>query len=126
MSDRVYIFKMKLRLDDTYYIYKIGKSSDGTKSNKYSRKTIDRLLEVQRSFFMKHRYTFYGSILRDRECDNAFEIETKLHHIFKEQKHYFADNKSFDGATEFFNIKYEDELLKEYDSLIPLKTKISK
>ncbi len=107
--DRVYIFKVKLDSREGY-IYKIGKSS--------GKSSIDRLLQVQRAFFMQYRYITFAAIIRDRPIANAFEIETKLHQHFKEKNYYHG--KKFDGSHEFFKCD-EDDLLREYDSLIPLK-----
>ncbi len=117
MSDRVYIFKIKLDCLEAKYCYKIGKASDG-KHNK--RGSIDRLLEVQRSHFLKHRYTFFAGIIRDRPSEDAFAIETKLHQKFKDQQYYFSPTKKFDGCTEIFDVP-EHVLLKAYDEMLPLK-----
>ena len=110
--DRVYI--LKARFDNAYdgYIYKVGKSS--------GRSSVDRLMQIQRSFFMSHRYTFFCSIIRDRECQDAFTVETRLHKLFKGDNFYHG--KKFEGSTEFFKCE-EDELLRAYDDLMSLKAK---
>lgn len=105
--NRVYIFKAKLDGSTQNYIYKIGKSS--------GKSSIDRLLQVQRDHFMKYRYMFFASIKRDKPCENAFEIETKLHQQFKGMKYYF--DKKHDGFGEWFMCE-EHELLKAYDELL--------
>jgi len=107
---RVYIVKMRLYECNEQFIYKIGKSS--------SKRSTDRMVEVIRSFFQSYRYTPFCKLLRDRECINGFDIETKLHQYFKHQQYYFS--KKFDGSSEFFLCR-EDELLKVYDELLPLK-----
>ena len=109
---RVYIFKGKF--DNAYdgYIYKVGVAS--------GKSSVDRLMQVQRSFFMAHRYTFFCNIIRDRSCDDAFAVETRLHKLFKGENFYHG--KKFDGSTEFFKCE-EDELLRAYDDLIALKGK---
>ncbi len=109
---RVYIVKMKLYESNDNFIYKIGKSSD--------KRSVDRLMEVSRSFFQSYRYTPFCRLLRDRECENGFDIETKLHQHFKSTQYYF--DKKFNGNTEFFLCR-EDELLKVYDELLPVKGK---
>ncbi len=117
--DRVYVFKIKFKPDDHKSYYKIGKSSNGKHG---SRSSIDRLLEVQRSHFMKHRYTFYSAIIRDRECASSYEVETKLHQLFKDKQYYIAPSKVFDGSTEVFDVE-EHELLRAFDELLPLQKK---
>jgi len=117
--DRVYVLKIKLRCDEPKYVYKIGKTSTG-KYNK--RSSIDRVLEIQRSYYQKYRYTFFCEIKRDRATENAFEIETKLHQMFKEYSFYVSPEKSFDGSTELFDIE-EHKILKAFDELLPLKGK---
>ena len=103
---------MKLYESNDVWVYKIGKSS--------AKRSADRLVEVVRSFFMSYRFTPFCKLLRDRECQNGFEIEKNLHRHFKSQQYYF--DKKFDGASEFFLCR-EDELLRIYDSLLPLKDK---
>ena len=107
---RLYILKVRL-YDDNKFIYKIGKSSET--------RSVDRMMEVMRSFFMVHRYTPYVVLKRDRPIENAFELEAKLHRHFKEYKYYF--DKPFDGCQEFFAIPREDQLLKIYDEMLPAK-----
>ena len=109
--DRVYIIRAKFSSTDTP-VFKIGKSS--------GKSSVDRLLQLQRSFFMKYRYMFFAAIKRDRECVNAFQIETELHHLFAPFKYYH--DKPVDGKDEWFMCE-EHLLLKAYDELIPVKGK---
>ena len=111
LQDRVYIIKAKL-LDTNEFIFKVGKSS--------GKNSVDRMLQVSRSHFMTYRYIPMMTLKRDRPCDNAFEIETKLHQLFKDDKYYF--DKKIDGFNEWFYIP-EHKLLKVYDELLPLKKK---
>ena len=106
---RVYIFKAKMH-DTNTWIYKVGKAS--------GKNSVDRLLQVARSFLMKYRYMPLMTIKRDRSCSNAFEIETALHQHFKEFSYYH--DKKIDGFSEWFKCE-EDQLLKVYDELIPSK-----
>ena len=108
--DRVYIIKQHLHESNIKYIYKIGKSS--------GRNSVDRLMQLVRSYFMKYRYTPLYTLKRDRPAANAFEIETKLHQEFAEFKYYH--DKPVDGKDEWFYVR-EDLLLKRYDELLPLK-----
>ena len=109
--DRVYIIKQKL-YDTNEYIFKVGKSS--------GKSSIDRLMQLIRSHFMKYRYTPFATIKRDRATNNAFAIETQLHHEFKQYQYYH--DKKVDGANEWFYIR-EDILLRRFDELLPLKEK---
>ena len=114
MSDktrRVYIFKVRLGCEDSNtYIYKVGVAS--------GRNSADRLMQIQRSYFMAHRYTFFAKILRDRVADEPFKVETALHQMFAGKNFYHG--KQFDGSTEFFKCE-EDELLRAFDSILPDK-----
>ncbi len=109
--DRVYIIKAKMHDTDTW-IYKCGKSS--------GKSSVDRMLQLAKSFFTKYRYIPLMTVKRDRPAPNAFEIETTLHRRFKEFSYYH--DKNVDGATEWF-VCPEHELLRAYDELLPTKGK---
>lgn len=106
-NNRLYVFKMKLMDTNGSYIYKIGKSS--------GKNSVDRMMQVIKSFHTKYRYTPYMSIKRDRPCADAFKFEAELHNHFKDNKYYF--DKNIDGKTEWFYIEREDELLEVFDTL---------
>lgn len=116
-NEVVYIIKWKAFDVNADWYYKIGKTIKGRET--------DRLMEIIRGFFIKHRYTPYTKLLRFQSCSNAFEVETKLHRLFKDKKVYFEEKKSFGGSNEFFLLN-EHELLKEYDKLLPKKEKAAK
>jgi len=112
MNNRVYIIKCRLE-NNQGFIYKIGKSS--------GKNSVDRMMQLIRSFFMNYRYTPIFEIKRDRPCENAFAIETQLHQDFRSCKYYH--DKKIDGANEWFYVPREDLLLQRYDELLPLGKK---
>ncbi len=111
-QSRVYIMKFKMHEQNTW-VYKIGKSS--------GKNSVDRMLQIARSFFMKYRYIPLMTLKRDREAPDAFTIETRLHQEFQEFKYYH--DKPIDGKEEFFLLDREDTLLRAYDNLLPAKGK---
>jgi len=108
---RVYIIRARFESTSTP-VFKIGVSS--------GKSSVDRLLQLERSFFMKYRYMFFAAIKRDRPAPNAFAIETELHHRFADKRYYH--DKPIDGKDEWFKVE-EDELLRAYDDLLPLQDK---
>ncbi len=110
--DRVYIIKQRLHDDNINCIFKIGKSS--------GKNSVDRMMQLIRSFFMKYRHTPEFVLKRDRECGSAFKIESALHKEFSQYKYYHS--KPIDGKDEWFYMR-EDVLLKRYDQLLPAKEK---
>jgi len=110
--DRVYIIKQRLHDDNINAIFKVGKSS--------GKNSVDRMMQLVRSYFMKYRYTPEFVLKRDRECQNAFAIETQLHQEFSQFRYYH--DKAIDGKDEWFYMR-EDLLLRRYDELLPLKAK---
>lgn len=100
----VYIFKMKLRhLDE--YVYKIGVCQN-------TRRPIDRLLEVLRSFWTKYQYIPDVTIKRHSRTDEIFEKESALHYHFG--LHQYIPSKATNGSTELFTGIDEEYLLDTY------------
>ena len=112
LVDRVYIIKQRLHDSNVDFIFKIGKSS--------GKSSVDRLMQLIRSHFMKYRYTPFMVIKRDRPVPNAFQVETQLHQEFKQHRYYH--DKPIDGKDEWFYMR-EDVLLRRYDELVPSKKK---
>ena len=100
----VYIFKMKLRhLDE--YVYKIGVCQN-------TRRPINRLLEVLRSFWTKEQYTPDVTIKRHSRTTDIFDKEASLHYHFG--MYQYLHSKKFDGYNEFFTGIDEEYLLAIY------------
>ena len=111
---RVYVFKFEL--EDTV-VYKVGMC--------HSDRTVDRFMEVLRSYFQVYRYVPKASILKFKEFDNPLLVEQHLHKELKEYAYRFP--KKFDGSTEFFSeidIDYLLDYISEftYDILLDCTT----
>lgn len=92
-QERLYIFHIKF--DSGMEVVKIGKSSGDN--------SVDRMLQIQRDYFMRNRCTFICKIKRDRVVpENVFQYETVLHHFFKDYQ--YTPKSSFDGSSELFAI----------------------
>lgn len=90
-------------------VYKIGKAS-GTSS-------VDRLMDIVRSYFTAYRITPEVKIVRDREVpdDKVFEYETCLHKFFA--NYTYQPSKSFSGSTELFEV-CKDDVIQAYEAVI--------
>jgi len=94
--DRLYLFEIQFK--SGLHAVKFGKSS--------GKDSVDRMLQIQRDYFMKYRWTFLCHIKRDRVVEeDVFKYESELHEFFKDYQ--FVPEKPFDGSTELFLIDYD-------------------
>ena len=101
MSGKLYVMRFELP-DRT--VYKVGMTN--------TPRATDRLIEIVRSYYIKHRVTPIAKILRYRSCDNVFAVEAMLHRYLHDRQCKFEHQ--FDGCTECFDIS-EEEVLDIYD-----------
>lgn len=103
---RVYVFRIAL-LDGTI-LHKVGMCS--------SARSIDRMMEVLRSFFIAYRYVPMCTLRKDKKTKIPLLLEKHMHEVLDEFSYKF--DKKFDGSTEFFKDLDEDVLLdylKDFD-----------
>lgn len=87
---RLYVLRMDL--PDGTVVHKIGM----TKSNR----TVDRMLEILRSWFVNYRFVPYTELRLDMECNDPAKLEKHIHEILESYR-YLPDHK-VDGGTEMF------------------------
>ena len=87
---RVYVLRMDL--PDGCKVHKIGV----TKSNR----TIDRMMELLRSWFTHYRFVPYTELRLDMECPYPFVLEKHIHKMLAHKQ--FIPNEHVEGRTEMF------------------------
>ena len=87
---RVYVIKAVLSADTT--IHKIGMV--------HSARSVDRMMEVLRSWFTQYRFVPYTELRLDMEFPYPRELEQHMHKILAHQQ--FIPSKKVDGGTELF------------------------
>ena len=74
-------------------VVKIGKSS--------GKNSVDRMMQIIKSYFKVNRCTFMCEIKRDRVVEqDVFKYETALHRFFDDYR--YKAPIAFDGSTELF------------------------
>ena len=96
--ERLYLFYIQFK--SGLHVVKIGKSS--------GKDSLDRMMQIQRDYYQKYRYTFICKIKRDRVVDDVFKYEAELHRFFKDYQ--YEAKIPFDGSTECFVVNYEAAL----------------
>lgn len=96
--DRLYL--MEITVPGIGIAYKIGKSSNHSSK--------ERMLQIVGSMFDVYRETPIIRIVRDRECDDVFSVETRCHHRLKEWR--ICVEKKWSGCTECFSVDRETAL----------------
>ena len=87
---RLYVIRMEL--PDSTIIHKIGMTN--------TPRSVDRMMEILRSWFMKFRFIPYSELRLDMECGNPRELEKHIHKILYEKQ--FIPNEKVEGGTEMF------------------------
>lgn len=85
-------------------VFKIGKSS--------GENSVARLQQITKDHYNTYRYFPQCGIKRDRQVDNAFELEAMLHRAFRDCR--YIPVSPFDGCTEMFVIP-EDVAVKSFE-----------
>lgn len=87
---RVYVIKLVLPGDTI--VWKIGMV--------HSARSLDRMMEILRSWFSRYRFVPYAELRLDLECGNPLELEKHIHKIL--HKHQFIPSEKVEGGTEMF------------------------
>lgn len=104
--DRLYL--MEIWMDEfEQAVIKIGKAS--------GKDSVERMLQIIRSYHKVYRKTPAVKIVRDREVTDVFKKETELHQYFSDKR--ANCEKSFSGSTEVFHIG-KDEAIEKYEEVI--------
>lgn len=87
---RVYVIKMIL--PGHLVVHKIGMC--------HSARSLDRMMEVLRSWFCSYRFVPYSELKMDLECNDPKKLEAYIHRVL--DKHRFEPNYKVEGYTEMF------------------------
>ena len=87
---RVYVIRATLP-DDTV-LYKIGMVN--------SSRSVDRMMEILRSWFQAYRFVPYTELRLDRECSHPYQLEQFMHKVLA--RYQWVPSKKVDGGTEMF------------------------
>lgn len=105
-NGRVYL--IKLILPNGYIVHKIGMT--------HSPRSVDRMMEILRSWFTLYRYVPHAELRLDKETGVPLLLEKHMHEVLKEWK--YVPDKKVDGAQEMFMDLNEDiviDYLKHFD-----------
>ena len=105
---KLYVLYVWPEVED-WYVVKIGVTCS-------KEETVDRVLEIVRSYYFQYRVIPRVYIKRFREVDDVYAKEKQLHEYFEGYKYEF--DKPFSGKTEFFKGIDEEELLDAYDRCV--------
>lgn len=100
---RLYIFRFTLK--DNTVIHKVGMCN--------SDRTVDRMMEVLRAFFMVYRYIPNCELRKNKKVRIPLLVEQHMHGLLDEWSYTFE--KPFDGHTEFFINLDEDAVIEYFD-----------
>jgi len=98
---RVYVHKFIL--DDGTILHKVGMCE--------TNRTIDRLMEITKSFLVTYRYIPNIRLRKDKKTLVPRLLEKYMHDLLDEYRYDF--DKKFDGYKEFF-IDIDEEVLLDY------------
>jgi len=87
---RVYVIKLVLPGDTE--IFKIGMCR--------SSRSLDRMMEILRSWFTNYRFVPYTELRLDMKFGRPLELEQHIHKILAHKQ--FIPHKKVDGGTEMF------------------------
>jgi hypothetical protein len=87
---RLYVIKMVL--PDGTIVHKIGMT--------HSDRSVDRMLEILRSWFMKFRFVPYSELRLDMKSQEPALLEAHIHQILEPNR--FEPNHKVEGGTEMF------------------------
>ena len=95
------LYVLRFELDSGIVLHKVGMC----KSNR----TLDRMMEILRSFFTIYRYVPRVTLRKDMKTIVPLLVEKHMHNLLDEWSYRFE--KNFDGSTEFFQDLDESVLL---------------
>ena len=87
---RVYV--IRLTLPGSVIIYKIGMCN--------SNRSVDRMMEILRSWFNRYRFVPHSELKLDMETGRPLEIEAHIHKCLAHKK--YAPSEKVSGGTEMF------------------------
>lgn len=87
------IYVIRMQLPDGVIVHKIGMCN--------SDRSVDRMMELIRSWFMKYRYAPYTELRLDMNTNYPKELERHIHKILKHKQ--FIPHMKVDGGTEMFH-----------------------
>ncbi len=101
------LYVIRFTLSDGTILHKVGMVK--------SPRSVDRMMEILRSFFMTYRYIPQCELRKDKKVVAPLLIEQHMHELLEDYSYKF--NKQFDGYTEFFYDLDECILLDHLDNL---------
>jgi len=87
---RIYVLRMTL--SEGKIIHKVGMTN--------SNRSVDRMMELLRSWFIRFRYVPYTVLKLDMECGRPKELEAHIHKVLAHKK--FIPHMKVEGRTEMF------------------------
>ena len=87
---RVYVIKMVLPGGEV--VHKIGMCN--------SNRSVDRMMEILRSWFMRFRFLPYSELRLDMETGRPLEIEEHIHKVLYHKR--YTPRYKVEGGTEMF------------------------
>ncbi len=87
---RVYV--IKIILPDLAVVHKIGMC--------HSNRSVDRMMEILRSWFSKYRFVPYTELRLDMESNYPRQIESHIHKVLSHKQ--FIPNEKVSGGKEMF------------------------
>ena len=100
------VYALRITLDTGKVVHKVGMC--------HSERSVDRMMEVLRSFFNTYRYVPQCVLKRDKKILIPRLVEKYLHDRLDDLVYTF--DKKFDGSTEFFQDLDEEAFLEYLDS----------
>ena len=97
------LYVIKFEFDEGLVLHKVGMCN--------SNRTLDRLLEIMRSFFVINRYMPRATIRKDKRTKVPLLLERHMHSLLGEWSYSF--DKAFAGSGEFFK-DLDEEVLFDY------------
>jgi hypothetical protein len=95
------LYVLRFELDSGEIVWKVGMCNTD--------RTLDRMMEVLRSFFKVYRYVPRVTLRKDKKVVTPLLVEQYMHGLLEEYAYTF--DKKFDGSTEFFTDLDESLLL---------------
>ena len=95
------IYVLRLTLPDGKIIHKVGMTN--------SNRSVDRMMELLRSWFTRFRYIPHTVLKLDMECGRPKELEAHIHKVLSHKQ--FIPHMKVEGRTEMFTGIDEQRLL---------------
>ena len=86
------MYVIRMELPDGFTVYKIGMCN--------SNRSVDRMLEILRSWFMRFRFIPYCELKLDMETGYPKQLEEHIHKILAHRQ--FIPHMKVEGGTEMF------------------------